>query len=228
MNKLSEPEIEDFKMTAPLDAEDTNVLLRDVEIVERLQRNLGHYDAGTLVAVESMIHLLRTYNEMHDLLSDLLAPFALTLGKYNLLIVLYSTPEHHLPMSEIGDRMSVTRTNITKLVDMLEQEGLVQRVSVPADRRVTLAQLTGKGAELLQRIMPLHYANIRRLWSGMDADDCLQLTHLLLKLRRSSEAAVSAGLLTDVCLAEQKFRAGQHAGYQEVEKQEVEKQEVEK
>ncbi len=194
-------------MEAP---QDTTVLLRDLNIVERLQRNLGHHEAQTLFAVESMIHLLRTYNEMHDLLSDLLAPFALTLGKYNLLIVLYSTTEHHLPMSEIGDRMSVTRTNITKLVDMLEQEGLVRRVSVPTDRRVTLAKLTEKAEELLHRIMPLHYANVQRLWSGMSAEDCLQLTHLLLKLRRSGEAAVADGLLTDVCLAEQKFRASLH------------------
>src|SRR5262249_36121643 len=49
-------------------------------------------------------------------------------------------------MSEIGARLGVTPRNVTKLVDALEGEGLVQRKPHPDDRRATLLSLTERGA----------------------------------------------------------------------------------
>jgi len=167
------------------EAENTPERLRDLEVVERIQRNLAHDDGTTLLAVENLVHLLKTYSVVHDAIMDLLAPYELTLAQYNLLAILNNTPERHLPMSEIGERMSVTRTNITKLVDCLERSGLVRRANRPGDRRVVLAEMTERGVALMRDVVPHHYENMRHLWGGMGPIDCLQLTHLLLQLRRS-------------------------------------------
>ena len=160
-------------------------MLRDMEIADRVRRNSGPQDEATLLSVECMTHLLKTFSIVQDRLNRMLEPDKLTLAKFNLLIVLRNAPDKQLPMSEIGERMSVTCANITKLVDGLVRDGWVKRRSLPADRRVVLAVVTPEGEELLHRILRQHCANIAHLWGDMDADDCLLLIHLLLKLRQN-------------------------------------------
>ncbi|HLV81278.1 MAG TPA: MarR family transcriptional regulator [Chthonomonadaceae bacterium] len=167
--------------------------LRDMQLVERIVRNIGAEDRFALLATESLVNLFRTHTLLYELWSALLAPYDLSPAKYNLLAVLYSEPERRLRMCDISARMSVTRTNITKLVDGLERDGLVQRTSLPDDRRVVLTELTPKGEALVKRMKPLQCANMQTLCSGLSEADCLQLTHLMLKLRQSALAAAPAG-----------------------------------
>ena len=61
---------------------------------------------------------------------------------------------HHLvqagepvQLSRLADRISCVKSNITQLVDRLETEGLVKRVSDPGDRRSVRAEITGQGRE---------------------------------------------------------------------------------
>lgn len=162
--------------------------LRDRDVVRRLQQNISPDDQDTLLAVENLAHLIRTYGVLYDTITDLLAPYELSFAQYNLLVILFNSAGYHLQMSEIGERMSVTRTNITKLVDCLERAGMVRRADRPGDRRVVLAELTDAGLALMREVVPRHFENIRQLWAYMGPEDCLQLTHLLLKLRGSLDA----------------------------------------
>jgi DNA-binding MarR family transcriptional regulator len=50
-------------------------------------------------------------------------------------------------MNDLGQHLGVTARNVTKLVDALEQEGLVCRQDVPGDRRAVLVQLTDAGRQ---------------------------------------------------------------------------------
>jgi DNA-binding MarR family transcriptional regulator len=50
-----------------------------------------------------------------------------------------------LPLSELAARASCVRSNMTQLVDKLEADGLVRRVTTPDDRRNVLAELTAEG-----------------------------------------------------------------------------------
>jgi DNA-binding MarR family transcriptional regulator len=169
--------------TAQADSDGT--LLRDPVVLERLRENWGPEDSPELLAGESLVHLLRTWGAVYDRLTALLAPHGCSLAKYNLLIVLKAAPEKRLPMSELGERMSVTCANVTRLVDSLEQEGLVRRANRPGDRRVVLAELTPEGAAFMGRIVPEQKQNVQRLWAGLSEADCRQLTHLLIKLQHS-------------------------------------------
>ncbi len=161
---------------------------RDMEMVRRIRQNLAPDDTETLLAVENMAHLVKTYGALHETITELLAPYELSFAQYNLLAILYNTPGYHLQMSEIGERMSVTRTNITKLVDCLERTGMVRRANRPGDRRVVLAELTERSIELMRSVVPQHFENIGHLWAGLEPEERLQLTHLLLKLRNSIKA----------------------------------------
>jgi MarR family transcriptional regulator, 2-MHQ and catechol-resistance regulon repressor len=75
-------------------------------------------------------------------------------ARYTVLRTLYFAKGNRMPQNEIGREMGVSKTNVTNLIDGLEKDGLVVRITNPADRRVTYAQLTPEGEELSAALMP--------------------------------------------------------------------------
>ena len=85
-------------------------------------------------------------------------------------------------MGEIGARLGVTPRNVTKLVDALEAEGLVQRKPHPHDRRATLLSLTDRGAAVCRESLQANHAAAARLFEQLAPRDRRQLARLLRKL----------------------------------------------
>jgi DNA-binding MarR family transcriptional regulator len=54
---------------------------------------------------------------------------------------------HPLALSELANRLSCVKSNMTQLIDRLEADGLVQRVQCPGDRRLVKAEITPAGRE---------------------------------------------------------------------------------
>ena len=162
--------------------------LRDHNLAGRIRSNIPSDNVHAALAVESLAHLLKTMNIAQERLNRRLKADGLTLAKFNVLVVLWSAAERRLPMSEVSERMSVTCANITKLVDGLERGGWVRRAGMPGDRRVALAELTPEGAARFENIMGRHFESVGRLWGDMSEDECLQLIHLSMKLRRNIAA----------------------------------------
>ena len=75
-------------------------------------------------------------------------------GQYTVLRNLHFAGEHRMTQSEIGRRMNVTSSNVTRLIDGLEQDGLVRRTADHSDRRVTYVELTDEGRAVAERIVP--------------------------------------------------------------------------
>lgn len=96
------------------------------------------------------------------------------LGWYDVLWGLEGTPERRLRMSELADQVVLSRSNLTRLVDRLEEEGLVARERSAEDRRGAYAVLTDKGQEMRRRMWPPYQAAIRELFdsrlSGREAE----------------------------------------------------------
>jgi len=95
-------------------------------------------------------------------------------------------------LSEIGEAMAVTCSNITGLVDRLEDAGWVQRRPHPQDRRVTLACLTERGEEIVREAMPAYHACLHELFSGLSPVQQTRLTgaleHLAEQISEKREA----------------------------------------
>ena len=75
-------------------------------------------------------------------------------GQYTVLRNLHFAADNRMTQSEVGRRMNVTSSNVTRLIDGLEQDGLVQRTADHADRRVTFVELTAEGRTVAERIVP--------------------------------------------------------------------------
>jgi DNA-binding MarR family transcriptional regulator len=61
-------------------------------------------------------------------------------------------PERPVPMSELADALHCDNSNVTGIVDRLEDRGLVERRSATHDRRVKMLAVTDRGAELRARL----------------------------------------------------------------------------
>lgn len=86
----------------------------------------------------------------------------LSLGDYDVLVHLSEAPGRCLRMSELADRLLLSRSGLTRRVDGLVREGWVVRKACPDDRRGSLAQLTDLGFEVLKHAAVTHVAGVRR------------------------------------------------------------------
>ena len=112
-------------------------------------------------------------------------PSRFSLGRYNVLRLLYAAEEKRLLMSEIGDGLEISPTIVTRLVDSLVVEGIVERITHPEDKRKTWAAMTGEGIAIFEGEMPLMAEQIEKLWRGLQPEEKRLLVHLLSKLRLS-------------------------------------------
>src|SRR6266516_6213220 len=92
----------------------------------------------------------------HDLVAAKLPP----LSTYDVLIELYEAPEHRLRMHELAERVVLSRSGLTRLVDRLEAEGLLLRDRSGTDRRGAYAVITEQGIGALHQIWPIYARGI--------------------------------------------------------------------
>lgn len=78
----------------------------------------------------------------------------LSMSAYNILRILRGRPEGH-PRTEIAHRMIYRRTDLTRLIDGLIRQGLVERFRGRRDRRLSVARITSKGLKTMTRLDPL-------------------------------------------------------------------------
>src|SRR5919201_2747278 len=61
-------------------------------------------------------------------------------------------PDRPVPMSELAEALHCDNSNVTGIVDRLEDRGLVERRSATHDRRVKMLAVTTRGAEVRERL----------------------------------------------------------------------------
>lgn len=105
-------------------------------------------EAPGMAAVTSIFRAQQIYLAMVD---ECLKPLGLTFARYEVLMLLGFSREGALPLSKVGARLQVHPTSVTNAVDRLEDQGLIQRVAHPSDRRATLAQILPRGREIAEQ-----------------------------------------------------------------------------
>jgi DNA-binding MarR family transcriptional regulator len=69
---------------------------------------------------------------------------------YDVLIELFEAPDHKLRMHELADKVVLSRSGLTRLVDRLEKAGYLQREVDPVDRRGFFTVITEEGIVALR------------------------------------------------------------------------------
>jgi len=106
--------------------------------------------------------LLRVHAALFKALdAELEAEHGVPLTSYEVLISLQAAPEQKLRMADLAERVLLSRSGMTRLVDRLEREGLLAREQCSIDARGCYAALTPRGRAFLDRARPTHLAGVR-------------------------------------------------------------------
>lgn len=102
---------------------------------------------------------------------------------------------HVGPMSqvELGRKLLRSASNVTGVLDALEQRGLVARQRRSDDRRVIDVFLTDTGREAIERVFPLHARNVAEAFAGLTADEQDTLGKLCKKLGLTASQNTQGG-----------------------------------
>lgn len=106
----------------------------------------------------------------------------------DVLLELAATPARQLCMQDLAERVVLSRTRVSRVVDELERAGLVERRPDASDRRATLATLTGRGRQRLRAAAPALHGVDRHFMRHLSDGERRRLTRLLDKVRAAAEA----------------------------------------
>lgn len=125
--------------------------------------------------------LLRAHSHVtRRLESELLRDEDLPLASYDVLVQLSESPGRRLRMTDLAERVLLSRSGLTRLVDRLERDGLVVRERCSSDARGTFTVLTEAGQARLERAAPGHLAGVHEHVTGRFDDDELRTLAALL------------------------------------------------
>lgn len=104
----------------------------------------------------------------------------ISLAEYDALVQLAFTPGRRLRMNQLADRVLLSRSGMTRLVDRLEADGLVERFSCPSDARGAEAVLTDAGLARLRSALTTHMRGVESYFlAALDAADVAVLERAL-------------------------------------------------
>jgi DNA-binding MarR family transcriptional regulator len=101
---------------------------------------------------------------IRELDAELDAAHDLPLSSYDVLLQLAEAPDRRLRMSDLAGSVLISPSGLTRLVDRLEREGLVERHRCTSDHRGTFAALTEQGLARLREAAATHLDGVRRLF----------------------------------------------------------------
>jgi DNA-binding MarR family transcriptional regulator len=122
---------------------------------------------------------------VRELERELQAEQRMALTDYDVLVQLAAAEDRRLRMSELAERLLLSRSGATRLVDRLVAQGLVAREICDTDRRGQWAALTDAGLDRLRAAAPTHLRGVgEHFLDRMSPDDLASMQAILARLDR--------------------------------------------
>jgi DNA-binding MarR family transcriptional regulator len=114
---------------------------------------------------------------------------------HDVLAALADAPQATLRMHELASEVVMSRSGLTRLVDRLEQAGLLERRRCPTDRRGAFVSLTAAGRATYERMLPAHAAAVREHFAAhvVDAPALTELLAPVIAAARATRAPCGSG-----------------------------------
>ena len=113
--------------------------------------------------------------------------FALSLAKYEVLLAIQRAEGGEITMSNLSRELLVSNANMTGMTTRLQADGLVEKKSLPSDRRIYSVALTDEGRDRLEKSNEKHGIWIRELLACVDGDEVDFMNGFLDKMDRQAE-----------------------------------------
>jgi DNA-binding MarR family transcriptional regulator len=144
-------------------------------------------DPGHLAAWRA---LLETHAAVTELLArELVAERGLPLSRYDVLLNLAEAPGGRLRMQELSGSVLLSKSGLSRLVDRMEEAGLVRRERCEDDRRGWFTVLTEQGRSALRRAAPIHLRGIQEHFARhLDDEEARVLATALARVSAAARA----------------------------------------
>ena len=141
-------------------------------------------------AVDAFVRLLRGHSSVTRAMNaQLVADHGLTINDFEALLHLSRAEESRMRRVDLAEKLILTASGVTRLLDGLEAAGLVDRAACAGDRRVTYAVLTEAGRTKLEEASHSHVADIRAFFEQrFSSEELDQLAALLGRLPGAADA----------------------------------------
>lgn len=134
------------------------------------------------VREEANLNLRIAVTLLDEKFQHVIEPFGITGAQYNVLRILKGVyPDGHA-RCEIATRMIERASDVTRIIDRLEKQELVERERTGDDRRMSITRITKKGIYIVEKIKPLIEAGHKAATKNLSNEECRQLSDLLEKL----------------------------------------------
>jgi len=184
------------------------LLLKDLPRYECLLEGAKEFPELDPSACVAYLNLLRTGDEVAGVIERQLNDHNISQGRFSVLMLLWrstgvarrggaetpcGTVGPRTP-AELADAAGVTRATMTGLIDTLERDKFVHRQPDTNDRRMMSVQLTDRGREFINQLIPAHFRMMAALMEPLTEEERKTLVSLLNKVlqKASSMAAQSA------------------------------------
>jgi len=114
----------------------------------------GNYRSNLSLDEKVLMGIVRVSELFKKKASEIFKNYGLTFAQYNVLRVLSSSDSGANTVTNVSRIMLVTGANMTGISKRMERDGFLLRKRHPTDERVTLLEITPKGRQALQNIMP--------------------------------------------------------------------------
>lgn len=163
------------------------------------RRYAARFPWAESASIDTYFAMSRTFSAVFVALLGRPMPggWQLNRAQYDFLAALYLTEDYSLALSDVAREMNVTNTYVTKLMDSLEDAGLVERAPSLSDRRVRYARLTPLGLKCCASAIPAFIEFMEEVGGDTSAAEKLELRRLLTKYYVRARAIENSVLETD-------------------------------
>jgi len=148
-----------------------------------LREDLRQNKPFTTIYEEAHLNVARTSARLGDAVEDLLKDHGITGTQYNVLRILRGAEPDGLCRNELRDRMITRMPDMTRLLDRMEEAGLVTRTREREDRRMVLTRITERGLELLDALDAPMAENHATQLGHLSSEELRSLIDLLTAVR---------------------------------------------
>ncbi|MEP3244749.1 MAG: MarR family transcriptional regulator [Sneathiella sp.] len=144
--------------------------LKELPTKQMIDGYAGRYPIKSADTVEKALIMMRQASLLVRQIETYFSSFGISQLRFLILVVIDREPERdNLLVSEISDRIDVSRPVITRTLQSLTRDKLIVIKADNSDGRAKQVSLTEKGRELLQEILPGYYAVIDTFMGTLEA-----------------------------------------------------------
>jgi DNA-binding MarR family transcriptional regulator len=136
---------------------------------------------------EVFLNLQRTAQALSSAMAEIFKSVDLTPVQYTVLRILRGSLETGLLCGEISERLVTKDSDVTRLLDRMENRGLVVRERHARDRRAVVSRITEKGLEILTELDSPMIAGIKKQCGNLSDKQLKQLNDLLVLARSNAK-----------------------------------------